>query len=91
MKGVLSECVICKKLKGKLYSFLLIVVLLEFRVREVLLFFRVGVDFVGFLYVKSKKGEMEKVYIVLFLCCVIRVVYLELVEDLFVVVFRCCL
>lgn len=34
---------------------------------------------------------MRKVYIVLFICCVIRVVYLELVEDLFIEIFKWCL
>lgn len=33
-------------------------------------------------HVRGKKGEMEKVYIALFSCCVIRAVHLELVEDL---------
>ena len=37
---------------------------------------------------KGKKGEMEKVYIALFSCCVIRAVHLELVEDLSAAAFR---
>ena len=75
VKGVLSECVTCKKLKGKPYSSPPTAALPEFRVREAPPFSRVGVDFAGPLYVKGKKGEMEKVYIALFSCCVIRAVH----------------
>ena len=78
VKGVLSECVTCKKLKGKPYSSPPTAALPEFMVREAPPFSRVGVDFAGPLYVKSKKGEMEKVYIALFSCCVTRAVHLEL-------------
>ena len=78
MKGVLSECVTCKKLKGNPYSSPPTTTLPEFRVREAQPFSRVGVDFAVPLYVKGKKGEMEKVYIALFSCCVIRAVHFEL-------------
>ena len=91
VKGVLSECVTCKKLKGKPYSSPPTAALPEFRVREAPLFSRVGVDFAGPLYVNSKKGEMEKVYIALFSCCVTRAVHLELVEDLSAAALRRCL
>ena len=88
VKGVLRECVTCKKLKGKPYSSPPTAALPEFRVREAPPFSRVGVDFSGPLYVKGKKGEMEKVYIALFSCCVIRAVHLE---DLSATAFRRCL
>lgn len=91
VKRVLSECVTCKKLKGKPYSSPPIAALPEFRVREAPPFSRVGVDFAGPLYVKSKMGEMEKVYIALFSCCVTRAIHLELVEDLSAAAFRRCL
>lgn len=87
MKKVLSRCVICKRLEGKVYGVLRSIVLLEFRVKEVFLFFKVGVDFAGLVYVKALIGGMKKVYIALFFCCVIRVLYLEFVEDLSVEIF----
>lgn len=91
VKGVLSECVTCKKLKGKLYSSPPTAALPEFRVTEAPPFSKVGVDFAGPLYVKSKSGEMEKVYTALFSCCMTRAVHLESVEDLSATAFRRCL
>ena len=91
VKRVLSECATCKKLKGKPYSSPPTSALPEFRVREAPPFSRVGVDFAGPLYVKSKMGGMEKVYIALFSCCVTRAIHLELVEDLSAAAFRRCL
>ena len=40
---------------------------------------------------KSKNGQMGKVYITLFTCCVTRAVHLELVDDLSVETFKRCL
>jgi hypothetical protein len=60
----------------------------EFRVRESFPFSKVGVDFAGPLFVKSKIGESKKAYIALFSCCVTRAVHLELVEDLTSQTFR---
>lgn len=91
VKRILGECVTCKKLTGKPYSTPPTAALPEFRVKEAPPFSRVGVDFAGPLYVKSKTGEMEKVYIALFSCCVTRAVHLELVEDLSAAAFRRCL
>lgn len=85
------ECVTCKKLKGKPYSSPPTDTLPEFRVRGAPPFSTVGVDFAGPLYVKGKKGEMEKVCIALFSRCVIRAVHLELVDYLSAAAFRCCL
>lgn len=66
------------------------VLFFEDRIKFVLLFINVGLDFVGFLYLKDSD---EKVYICLFICVVICVVYLELVCDMmiewFFFVLRC--
>lgn len=40
-----------------------------------------GIDYVGLLYVCNVNKEVVKVYICLFICIVIWVVYFELVED----------
>ena len=91
VKGVLNVCVTCRKLKGKLYSSPPTAPLPEFRVREAPPFSRVDVHFAGPLYVKSKTGGMEKVYIALFLCYMTRAIHLELVADLSAAAFRRCL
>lgn len=52
------------------------------RITESPPFETVGVDFAGPLYVKIKKGEVEKAYIALFTCAVTRAVHLELVSDM---------
>lgn len=46
------------------------------------LFIVIGIDFVGFFYVKDKLGENFKVYICFFICVLIWVLYLELVLNL---------
>ena len=91
VKGILGECVTCRKLTGKPYNAPPTAALPDFRVKEAPPFSRVGVDFAGPLYVKEKSGQMGKVYIALFSCCVTRAVRLELVEDLSAAAFRRCL
>ena len=44
-------------------------------------FENVGVDFAGPLYCKEKTGDMSKVYILLFTCCVTRAVHLEITSS----------
>ena len=63
----------------------------DFRVREVPPFSKVGVDFAGPLFVKGVSGEMEKVYIALFSCCVTRAIHLDLATDLSATAFIRCL
>ena len=91
VKQILGECVTCRKLIGKPYSTPPTAALPDFRVQEAPPFSRVGVDFAGPLYVKEKSGQMGKVYIALFSCCVTRAVHLELVDDLSTGAFRRCL
>ena len=64
VKGVLSECVTCKKIKGKPYSSPPTTALPEFRVTEAPPFSKVSVIFL-LGPMKSKEGDMEKVSIVL--------------------------
>ena len=53
-------------------------------------FAKVGVDFAGPLYARGG-GEMVKVYIALFTCCVTRAVHLDLVRNLSGSIFLNCL
>ena len=54
-------------------------------------FSKVGVDFAGPLYVKTRGKQMRKVYIALFSCCMTSALYLDLVEDLSATTFLRCL
>ena len=82
VKKILRECVICKRKQAKAFVTPPVTALRDFRVQEAMPFSKVGVDFAGPLFVKSKTGEMSKVYIALFTCCVTRAVHLDLVTDL---------
>ena len=88
VKKQINRCVTCRRVGGKSFNSPPTASLPEFRVRETFPFSKVGIDFAGPLYVKSKERKMEKVYIALFTCCVTRAVHLELVEDLSSQTFR---
>ena len=82
VKKLIKPCLICKKLEGKPYETPPTAPLPDFRVTQAPPFSKVGVDFAGPLFVKKGKGQMSKVYITLFTCCVTRAIHLELVENL---------
>ena len=50
-----------------------------------------GIDFTGPLYAKNGPGDMKKVYIALFSCCVTRAVHLGLVDEMSSEAFKQCL
>jgi transposase InsO family protein len=91
VKKILNQCVTCKRLIGKSYKEPATAALPEFRVTKAPPFSRVGIDFSGPLYAKDASGEMKKVYIALFSCCVTRAVHLELVDEMSAEAFKCCL
>lgn len=65
-----------------MYSVFVVFDFFGFRVENSYLFVNIGVDFVGLFYVKNVFGgelKMYKVYIVLYICVSIRVVYFDLV------------
>ena len=82
VKRILSECFTCKRLISKSYRAPATAALPEFRVTRALPFSKVGIDFAGPLYAKNGPGDMKKVYIALFSCCVTRAVHLELVAEM---------
>ena len=91
VKKILNQCVTCKRLIGKSYKEPATAALPEFRVTKAPPFSRVGIDFAGPLYAKDASGEIKKVYIALFSCCVTRAVHLELVDEMSAERFKCCL
>ena len=91
VKYVLKCCVVCKKKEGKSFSPAPTASLPDFHMNKAPPFSKTGVDFAGPLFMKDKSNEMRKVYVALFTCCVMKAVHLELVEDLSVETFKCCL
>ena len=91
VKKVLKECVTCMKAQGKPFKSPPVAALPDFRVEQSTPFSKVGIDFAGPLFVKSKTGEMVKSYLALFTCCVTRAVHLDLAADLTATTFLRCL
>ena len=60
VKKVLRECVTCKKEQCKPFGAPPTAALPEFRVREAPPFSKVGIDFAGPLFVKTKPGEWSR-------------------------------
>ena len=85
VKNAIAKCSVCKKIEGRSYAVPPPAPLPEFQLSDEFAFTRVGVDFLGPMYVKdvfSKKGEMNKTYIALFTCATTRAIHLELVPNL---------
>ena len=91
VKKVLKRCFICRKLEAKPFQSPPTAAMPDYRVTQAAPFSNVGIDFAGPLYVKEKRGEYNKVYICLFVCCVTRALHLELVQDLSALSFLNCL
>ena len=78
---VLKECRVCRKVEGGSYKLPPMAPLPKSRVSEAFPFSRVGIDYLGPLYIKENK-ETLKVWVCLFTCLVTRVVHLELVQGM---------
>ena len=91
VKKILSECFTCKRLIGKSYRVPATAAFPEFRVTRASPFSKVGIGFAGRLYAKNGPGDMKKVHIGLFSCCVTRAVHLELVDEMSAEAFKHCL
>ena len=74
MKKFLKSCFICKFVYGKTKVPLETPALPTFRKYGSHSFENVGVDFASPLYCKEKSGDMSKVYLLLFTCCVTQAV-----------------
>ena len=82
VKRLLRQCFICRKVEGKSYAPQQTADLPDFRVKKASPFVNVGIDFAGPLFHRSKSGEMEKCYFVLYVRCTSRAVHLDLGEDI---------
>ena len=78
VKKLIGRCVICRRHKGKPLRGPLAPPLPPFRIQQAPAFQNIGLDNAGPLFVNGS----EKVWILLFTCCVTRAIHLELVESL---------
>ena len=78
VKKLIGRCVICRRHEGKPLRGPLAPPLPPFRIQQAPAFQNIGLDNAGPLFVNGS----EKVWILLFTCCVTRAIHLELVESL---------
>ena len=91
VRSLIHRCVICRRFEGAAYRGPPPPPLPKFRVQEEPPFTYTGVDFAGPLYVRIAGSKMEKAWICLFTCCVVRAIHLEIVTDLSAGTFIRCL
>jgi len=96
VRKVLKRCKICCRCEGSAYKLPNLPPLSKERVVEALPFEYTGLDYFGPLFIKQyangvDKPEYKKVWVCLFTCMVVRVVHLELVEDMSADEFLWCL
>ena len=92
VKRTLASCTVCRRYEGKSCRVPPQSDLPEFRLSQKPAFTYVGVDYAGPFYIKvSGQSALQKVYVLLFTCCSVRAVHLELATDLSVDVFIRCL
>ena len=83
VKRTLANCTVCRRYVGKSYRMSPQSDLPEFRLSQKPAFTYVRVDYAGPLYIKvSGQSALQKVYVLLFTCCSVRAVHLELATDL---------
>ena len=85
VRKIIARCSTCARFEGRNYEPPRPPPLPKFRVSDDSAFTRIGIDFVGPVYVKNIYGhenETHKAYILLITCASTRGVHLELVPDL---------
>ncbi|KRZ16794.1 hypothetical protein T11_15773 [Trichinella zimbabwensis] len=90
VKRCIRACIICRKHDARPFCPLISDLPPE-RVTPSFPFNRVGLDFAGPLHVKDEQRPLQKVYICLFTCMVMRAVHLELVLDMTTISFLAAL
>ena len=83
VKQFIGHCYICRRFEARPYRAPPPPPLPPFRVREAPPFSCVGIDFAGPLYIKEcSQTPGNKVWVVLYTCCITRAIHLDLVMDL---------
>ena len=81
IKSILHKCVTCRRHQGKPFPAPKHAPLPAERISESRPFSVCGLDYSGYLSVKTYQNEVTKVYIALFTCAVTRAIHLEIVEN----------
>jgi hypothetical protein len=81
VKYVLNKCLVCRRHEGGAYKMPPFSPLPKSRIVESKPFSRIGLDYLGPLYIKTKEDD-TKVWICLFTCLVTRAIHLEIVSDM---------
>ena len=90
VRSRLKRCNVCRKVEGGPYKLPNMAPLPQSRVTDSTPFSKVGVDYMGPLYIKENNVS-TKIWICLFSCLVTRAVHLELVQDMSTRTFILCL
>ncbi|XP_045185375.2 uncharacterized protein LOC123543362 [Mercenaria mercenaria] len=80
VRKVLGSCNVCRRHEGGSYKMPSMPPLPKSRVSESVPFSKIGLDYLGPLYIRSDSG-LKKSWVCLFTCMVIRAVHLEIVPD----------
>ena len=78
----LKDCIVCKRYNTRAVSYPAPSSLPASRVNLSVPFAHTGVDYTGHLWVRDRKGDKVKVYILIFTCFNTRAVHLEAVESM---------
>ncbi len=89
VKAVLKACSVCRRYEGGPYKMPPMCFYPKTRVTEASPFSRVGLDYMGPLWIKAD-GKQQKVWICLFTCFVTRAIHLKLVCDMSTSEFLMC-
>ncbi|KAL6735613.1 hypothetical protein Aduo_006035 [Ancylostoma duodenale] len=81
VKSIISQCVPCKKIQGRPFTYPTLPDLPAQRVIRSRPFQNTGLDYFGPLLIRSIKNEIRKVWVCLFTCMATRAIHLESVAD----------
>ena len=89
VRMALRQCLICRRHEGDPYKLPSFSPLPSSRVTEATPFTRIGLDYLGPLYIKTNDNT-KKVWVCLFTCLVTHALHLELVQDMTAAEFLLC-
>ena len=82
VKRILGLCMTCRRFNNLAFRYPKMTNLPKHRVNFIRPFQHTGIDFTGHLWVKNKKDENVKMYLLIFTCLNVRAIHIELVPDM---------